>query len=172
MHYGLVPYFMAYPGTITLRTGTYVRLVRDILDSLFQTGFRRVLMVSGHGGNAPADAVASGWMADHPGTRVKFFQWWQGPRFLAAARAVDPVGSHASWFENFPWTRLAGVDLPEGRKAPVDRAGMARLVGDELRASLGDGNLGGVYERSDEEMLAIWKVGVEETRTMMDAGWG
>jgi creatinine amidohydrolase len=162
---------MAYPGTITLRTETYVQVVRDILDSLFQTGFRRILIVSGHGGNAPAGALATEWMADHPGTRVKFFQWWQGPQFLAAAREVDPVGSHASWFENFPWTRLAGVELPEGQKAPVDRMGQARLIGEELRAAIGDGNLGGVYERPDEEMMAIWKVGVEETRAMMDGGW-
>ena len=34
----------------------------------------------------------------------------------------------------------------------------------EVRAYLGDGNFGGYYERSDEEMLAIWDVAVEETR--------
>ena len=171
MPYGLAPYFMAYPGTITLRTATFVQVVRDILDSLSQTGFRRILIVSGHGGNAPAGAMATEWMADHPGCRVKFFQWWQGPEFLSAAREIDPVGSHASWFENFAWTRLDGVDLPEGQKDPVDRAGKARLMGQELRAVIGDGNLGGVYRRPDEEMMAIWNVGVEETRAMMDGGW-
>lgn len=171
MPYGLAPYFLAYPGTITLRTETYIRVVRDVLDSLFETGFRRVLLVSGHGGNAPAGALAAEWMADHPGTRVKFVQWWQGPGVMAAAHEIDPVGSHASWFENFPWTRLAGVDLPEGQKAPVDRTGKARLVGEELRSTIGDGNLGGVYRHSDEEMMAIWKVGVEETRATLENGW-
>ena len=52
--YGLTPYFMAYPGSITLRTETYVRLVRDILDGLHAQGFRRILIVNGHGGNQPA----------------------------------------------------------------------------------------------------------------------
>jgi len=52
--YGLTPYFMAYPGTITLRLNTYTHIIHDILDSLVETGFRRLLIVNGHGGNAPA----------------------------------------------------------------------------------------------------------------------
>ena len=32
--YGITPYFLAYPGTVSLRVETYVALVRDILDSL------------------------------------------------------------------------------------------------------------------------------------------
>ena len=30
--YGLTPYFLGYPGTVSLRIDTYIRLVRDILD--------------------------------------------------------------------------------------------------------------------------------------------
>ena len=41
----------------------------------------------------------------------------------------------------------------------------------DLRAYLGDGNYAGLYRRSDEEMLALWQVGVEETRAVMDEGW-
>ena len=33
-----------------------------------------------------------------------------------------------------------------------------------VRDCLGDGNFGGRYFRSDEEMLAIWQVAVAETR--------
>ena len=42
------------------------------------------------------------WMSDNPGVQVKFYQWWKGERFLEAVKKVDPIGSHASWFENFP----------------------------------------------------------------------
>jgi creatinine amidohydrolase len=169
--YGITPYFRAYPGSISLRVETYLRVVRDILDNLAHSGFRRILLVSGHGGNQPADALATEWMADHPQVQVKFYQWWQGPRMVARAREIDPVGSHASWFENFPWTRLAGVTMPEQQKTVPDRTGYPRLVGEEMRAAYGDGNYGGYYQRPDDEMLAIWSVAVQETRTMIEEGW-
>ena len=47
--YGLTPYFMAYPGTVTLTEETYARLVTEILDSMVQHGFKRILIVNGHG---------------------------------------------------------------------------------------------------------------------------
>ena len=39
--YGLTPYFMAFPGTVTLSLSTYAGLIKDVLTSLHQTGFRR-----------------------------------------------------------------------------------------------------------------------------------
>src|SRR5574339_54091 len=45
--YGVTPYFRAYPGTITLRVETYVGVVRDILDGLAESGFRRIVLVNG-----------------------------------------------------------------------------------------------------------------------------
>ena len=41
-----------------------------------------------------------------------------------------------------------------------------------LRDYLGDGNFGGRYQRSDEDMQALWQVAVEETRTLLDGSWG
>jgi creatinine amidohydrolase len=169
--YGLTPYFRAYPGTITLRMETYVRLVRDILDSLYHSGFRRIVIVNGHGGNVPADALATEWMADHPGAKVKFHNWWNAPATWAKALAIDPVASHASWLENFPWTRLPGVAMPAEQKRMTAQIGAARLVGDAMRAFYGDGNYGGYYQRSDDEMLSLWQVAVEETRALIATGW-
>ena len=40
-----------------------------------------------------------------------------------------------------------------------------------LRATLGDGNFGGRYQRSDEDMLAVWQVAVEETRALIEGPW-
>ncbi len=169
--YGLTPYFRAYPGTVTLRVETYLRVVKEILDSLAHSGFRRILIVNGHGGNSPADALATEWMMDNPGTRVKFHNWWNAPKTWAQVQATDPVASHASWMENFPWTRLANVTLPTEQKPLVNRAGKARLVGAEMRAAYGDGNYGGYHQRADDEMFAIWQVAVEETRALLNEGW-
>ena len=111
-----------------------MRVVRDILDSLEHSGFRRILLVNGHGGNAPAEALAIEWMADHPHVQVKFHNWWNAPRTWAKVQEIDPMGSHASWMENFPWTRLAGcAACPTSRRSCPTAPGMARLVGEEMR---------------------------------------
>jgi creatinine amidohydrolase len=171
VNYGLTPYFLAYPGTVSLRVETYVRLVREILDSLAQSGFRRILIVNGHGGNQPAHAVAIEWMADQPAVRVKFHNWWNAPKTFAKVQEIDPVASHASWMENFPWTRLAGAEPPREQKPMIDMARMRLLDPKALRDYLGDGNFGGYYQRPDEDMQAIWAVAVAETRDLLEGPW-
>ena len=169
--YGVTPYFLDYPGSISLRVETYVRLVRDILDSLKAQGFHRILLVNGHGGNQPAGSLAIEWMADNPGVAVKFHNWWNAPKTFAKVQEIDPVASHASWMENFPWTRLAGVVQPTQQKPMVDFARMRVMDPKAVRKLLGDGNFGGYYERPDEEMQAIWDVAVAETRELMEGPW-
>lgn len=169
--YGMTPGFMAYPGTVTLSMATYVALVRDILDSLRRTGFRRILLCNGHGGNGPAQTVGVEWMADNPGCTVRFHNWWNAPQTLAAVQAVDPLASHASWMENFPWTRLPGIDMPDLRKPMADLERLRLRDPAGVRAMLGDGNFGGLYQRPDDEMLAIWAVAVQETRGLIEGPW-
>jgi len=169
--YGITPYFLAFPGSISLRVQTYVSIVRDILDCLHRQGFRRILLVNGHGGNQPAASLAIEWMADHEGAAVKFHNWWNAPKTLAKVQAIDGVASHASWMENFPWTRLPGVMQPSQRKPMVDFDRMRVMGPEAVRKLLEDGNFGGYYERPDEEMLAIWRIAVEETRDLLDGPW-
>ena len=169
--YGLTPYFIGYPGSITLRTETYVRLVRDILDGLHAQGFRRILIVNGHGGNQPAGSLAIEWMADNPETTVKFHNWWAAPETMGKVLEIDKVASHASWMENFPWTRLTGAKQPTQQKPMIDLARMRLMSPKAVRDYLGDGNFGGYYERPDEDMLAIWDIAVKETRTLLEGPW-
>lgn len=169
--FGISPYFLGFPGTVALRVETYVGVVRDILDSLARAGFRRITLVNGHGGNAPAGTLAVQWMAANPPVRVKLYNWWNAPETWAKVQQTDAVASHASWMENFPWTRLADVVLPDGRKAPIDRARMALMTPDEVKDYLGDGNFAGCYERPDEEMQAIWDTAVAETRRALEGPW-
>jgi creatinine amidohydrolase len=169
--YGLTPYFMAYPGTISVRATTYMHIIHDILESLTQHGFKRIVFVNGHGGNTPAQSVCGEFMRDHTSVRVKWHDWWNAPQVWAMVKEIDPVASHASWMENFPWTRLANVVLPAEQKQPIDLARVRQLNPIDLRAYLGDGNYAGVYQRSDEEMLSVWQVGVGETRAVIEEDW-
>jgi len=83
-------------------------------------GLGLFLIVTGHGGNAPAAAVGPDFMRERPGAQVLFHSWWNGPMVWPVVQAIDPDASHASWLESFPWTRVAGVEPPEGHKQPVD----------------------------------------------------
>lgn len=49
--FGFSPHHRAWPGTITLSLETFVGMVVDVAESLHRTGFRRLLIVNGHGGN-------------------------------------------------------------------------------------------------------------------------
>ncbi len=169
--YGITPYLLRFPGTISLRLDTYQRIVADILDSLAGAGFTRILFVNGHGGNIPGGSIAQEWMNAHAGVTVKWHNWWNAPRTAAAVAAIDPEASHASWMENFPWTRLAGVALPAGRKPMIDVARMRLMDADGVRAYLGDGNFGGAYEQPDDRMMEVWRAGVEETRDALEGPW-
>ncbi len=169
--YGITPYFRAFPGTITLRAQTYLSILRDILDAMAEQGFKRILIVNGHGGNAPAQGLIGEWTAEHRDVRIKFHNWWNAPKAWAQVQAIDPVASHASWMENFPWTRLANTDMPSEQKPMSDLELIRQLDPKSLRAYLKDGNFGGRYQRDDEEMMKVWGAGVEETRQLLSAGW-
>jgi creatinine amidohydrolase len=169
--YGITPYFRAFPGTITLRVETYMSILRDILNALGEQGFKRILIVNGHGGNTPAQGLVGEWMADHPGVRIKFHNWWNAPKVWAEVQSIDPVASHASWMENFPWTRLEKIEMPAEQKPMCDADLVRRLDPKSLRTYLKEGNYGGRYQRSDDEMMKIWRVGVEETRALLTESW-
>ena len=169
--YGLTPGFATFPGSPSLRLETYAALLRDLLDSLYRQGFRRFLLVNGHGGNTPGSSLAREWVAGQPDAQVIFHSWWSSDRVLARAREIDPEPSHANWFENFPWTRLAGVELPQGRKPPLDQAAYQVAGPAEIRELLGDGVFAGAYELPDEHTDRVWRTGVEEVRELLESGW-
>jgi creatinine amidohydrolase len=169
--YGLTPYFGAYPGSPTLEVPTYRSIVRELLESLYGQGFRRFLFVNGHGGNDPGGEEADAWQRDRPDAQVHWHNWWAGTRVWEVVNAIDSDASHASWYENFPWTRLPGVELPAVRKPMADISRMRELDPVEVRELLGDGSLGGLYERPDEDVLRVWQAGVEEVREQIANGW-
>jgi creatinine amidohydrolase len=86
-------------------------------------------------------------------------------------REIDPVGAHASWIENFPWTRLEGVAIPAEPKPAVELEQLRGLDPQETRSLLGDGTFGGVYAYPDEDLLRVWRAGVEEVRGLLEDGW-
>ena len=155
--YGVTPRFTAYAGSLSVHRETYVALLDQLLGSLHDQGFRRVLIVNGHGGNS----FAAEHVADQ---NVRWHDWWSSPVQRELITAMGD-GSHASWIENFPWTRLPDVELPAEAKPMVEVS--PDWTAADARAALGDGSFGGAYQRPDGDMQQLWEAAVTEIRALL-----
>jgi creatinine amidohydrolase len=57
--HGFTPHHMDFPGTVTLRWNVFVETLLDCGRSLCRHGFDRILLVNGHGSNAPLVDMAA-----------------------------------------------------------------------------------------------------------------
>lgn len=74
--FGFSPHHRAWPGTITLSLETFVGIITDVAESLARTGFKRLLVVNGHGGNdGPLMAASTGLAAR--GVAVGFVDYFR-----------------------------------------------------------------------------------------------
>jgi creatinine amidohydrolase len=78
--FGLSEHWMKNPGTITLRPSTFISLVEEVLESVWSHGFKKVIIVNGHGGNTHALNVAANEvihrLKDHE-LLIVVFDWWR-----------------------------------------------------------------------------------------------
>jgi creatinine amidohydrolase len=171
--FGMAPYWMAFPGSVSLRLSTYIEVLRDILDGLEAQGFRRIAIVNGHGGNAPVTGFIREWLNQPREERVQvlYHSWYNAPQTAAAASQFDREQMHGSWVENFPWTRLPGIDVPAQPRLAVSRELITQLDAQRIRTALPDGMMGGSYVRPDEDMNVVWDAGVAEVRELIESGW-
>jgi creatinine amidohydrolase len=158
VNFGVSPYFLAYPGTISLRVSTFLDLVEDIVRSFYQQGFRRFLILNGHGGNEPARARLWELANDLPEMKINWYAWWTSHSVEAAAMKHELKSSHAGWIEAFPFTRVA--DLPESSKTPPSYQGL--LNAQQFRKVFGDGVFGGPYQAAPAIMDEIFAAALED----------
>lgn len=95
LDYGLSEHHLGFPGTLTLRPETYLRLIADIIESLALWGQRRVLIVNGHGGNIDALRLASRSARRDQGSLVASVMWAQMAGDEIAARVGSDSYGHA-----------------------------------------------------------------------------
>jgi len=101
--FGYSPHHMGFAGTVTLRAETFMSLVTDVVDSLVAHGFRRIVLVNGHGGNAALVGVLSSTLGHaHRGrARIAGLTYFQlAANEIARLRKSAPGGmGHAGEFE-------------------------------------------------------------------------
>ena len=99
LNYGQSLALMEFSGTMSLRPTTLMAVLEDLLRSLYKHGFKRILIVNGHGGNTASvhDTVQT-ISSELPGLRVKNFDWWTDPESyrIVTETMGEQAGSHAS----------------------------------------------------------------------------
>lgn len=163
LNFGCSPYFMAYPGTLSLRVSTLLDLVEDLVLSAYRHGFRRVLVLNGHSGNSAACNRLFELADRCTNLHLSWYEWWDSQAVQEVARCHELKSYHASWLEAFPFTRVC--DLPTGSKPPVYISGI--LGAQESRQIYGDGVLGGSYQVDAEIMEEIFAAALADVVQML-----
>ena len=143
LNFGCSPYFLDYPGTISLRLHTYLDVVEDLLRSLYEAGFRRVLILNGHGGNTPVKTHLVELVNQLPDLQLRWYAWWTTDTVAEIAHKFDLDAEHGNWLEAFDFTTV--VDLPEHVK-PKPVTGGEILGKVAVKQTYGDGTFGGPYQ--------------------------
>lgn len=152
LNFGCSPYFLSYPGTFSLRVTTFIAAVEDLVRSAHGAGFRRLLILNGHGGNSPVRTHLAEIAGSMPGIQLRWYDWWlsHSVEEVAVKHGLKPT--HANWLEAFPFTIVG--ELPSEPKVPPSVPGI--MGAETARRVYGDGSFGGPYLASDEVMNELF----------------
>jgi creatinine amidohydrolase len=114
LNFGISPYFLDYPGTLSLSVKTMVSAAEEIVRSAYRQGFRRILLLNGHGGNMPVRQHLNEVNNGLPDLKMRWYDWWTSHSVEAIAQKYNIKPSHANWLEAFSFTIVS--DLPESSK--------------------------------------------------------
>jgi creatinine amidohydrolase len=158
MNFGASPYFLGFPGTLSLRLSTLLDLIEDIVRSANRHGFRRILVINGHGGNDGARSRIYELANELGEMKLAWYAWWESHSVSKVAQRHELKPAHANWLESFPFTRVS--ELPEGTKVPPKVTGL--LSADQARIVYGDGVFGGPYAVDQSIMDEIFSAALED----------
>jgi creatinine amidohydrolase len=159
--------FAYFPGTISLTRSTFDLVLVEMIECLLHQGFRRFLILNGHGGNHEPQRLRD-FHRESDEVLVVWHDWWAGEavKGFIERHGLDATFTHANWLENFRFCRVA--EVPQGGKPFIDEEAAALLDYDPTqRQVIGDGSLGGLYQIDDTLMQELFALVVQETATVV-----
>ena len=159
LNFGVSPYFLAYPGTLSLRVSTLIAALEDVVRSAYAHGFKRILIINGHGGNSPARNHLHQVNNDLPDLKLNGYDLWLSHSVEAVATKHNIKPAHANWLKAFACPVVG--EMPKENKTPP-RVPSAILEAERARKVYGDGTFGGPYRVSDEVMHEIFAAALED----------
>jgi creatinine amidohydrolase len=76
VYYAFNEHHLDFPGTIAVEGNTFINYVTDIGKSLAHHGFRKILLVNGHGSNVPFLDIAARNITNHSQAICAMVPWW------------------------------------------------------------------------------------------------
>ncbi len=125
IHYGFNEHNMDFPGTVTVDADHFVHYCTDVAKSFGRMGFRRVLLVNGHGSNAHLLEQAARTATLASPAKVASVSYWAliTEEFAAMRESPFPGGtSHACEFETSAYLYLDAEHVKRDRIVPGIRA--------------------------------------------------
>ncbi len=159
LNFGVSPYFLSYPGTLSLKVSTLIAAAEDIVRSAYGHGFRRILILNGHGGNSPARNHLHQVNNDLPDLKLNWYDWWLSHSVEAVAQKHNIKSAHANWLEAFPFTVVG--EMPKENKVPP-QVPSAIMDAKTAREVYGDGSFGGAYCVDDDIMHELFAACLED----------
>lgn len=97
--FGVAHYKMGEPGTISLRPETFLALLCDVARSIWRNGFRRIILLNGHGGNIHPVGAAALKLSEGDIWTLLLTYWQMIPDELAAWSDTDAgsIGHAGEW---------------------------------------------------------------------------
>jgi len=118
---GVSAHHMDFPGSITLRARVFIDLLHDICASLHHHGFRRIVLLNGHGGNRSSLEVLGQEIFVELGLTVNTLAYWDlVPDLVKSLKKTKSSGmGHSGELETSLMLYLAPVlvnrqDIPQG----------------------------------------------------------
>jgi len=164
MNFGSSPYFLTYPGTLSLKLSTLMDAMEDILRSAYGQGFKRFLVLNGHGGNSGLKIRLTELANQCSSLQVQWYAWWMAHSVEEVAIRHDLKPSHANWLEAFPFNIVA--DLPVGEKIPPHVPSDV-IDAQRTREVYGDGSFGGRYRAPQETMAEIFDAALQDVLQLL-----
>lgn len=129
LNYGITKSLYGYPGSMTIKQDNFQSFVFDIFKSMKDVGFRKIIVLNGHGGNNAALKAAAHEFYYEYRINIAIIHWWElcedlvelvygeagghaGNNETAMVQAIDESLVDRSQFdENMPYHYVSGADI-------------------------------------------------------------
>ena len=179
---GVSPHHQAFAGTVSLRPALFAAVVREYVDSLAAHGWRRFLVITGHGGNnATLGTLAQDLLRDRADIEFAWAPVTVLAKDTVGGMELTPISGHSGEAETSqmlhvaphlvrndlltpgtttpdeldPFARLARSVSYPAVAVPYDRLSPTGVLGDPRRATAEDGRA--IYAEATDRIVAFIK---------------